>query len=238
MEIFWGELIGTMILIRRENGAVANVLLKGSKGHASGWIVITAGWGFAVAIAAYIAGWVSGAHINPAITLALAIAGKSPWSTVPLYCFAQLLGAMLGAVLVWLTYYPHWKVTENMEAKFSCFATKPAIRNLFWNFVTECIATFVLVFGVLAIMDPHNQVTGGMVPYLVGILVFVIGLSLGGPTGYAINPARDLGPRIMYYFLPVSRRRSFDITYAWVPILGPFAGGALAALGYQLFFSP
>jgi len=237
MHIFWGELLGTMLLIVLGNGAVANVLLKQSKGYASGWIVITAGWGFAVVAAAYVAGWISGAHINPAITLAFALIGKSSWSVVPLYIFAQIIGAMLGAILVWLAYFPHWQRTENDEIKFACFATSPAIRNVFWNCVTETIATFVLVLGVLAITDPHNQVSNGFVPYLVGILVFGIGLSLGGPTGYAINPARDLGPRIIFYLLPIAQKRNFDWGYAWVPIVGPLLGATVAAVVYPLFFN-
>lgn len=237
MHIFWGELLGTMLLILLGNGVVANVVLKKSKGYDSGWIVIAAGWGFAVAVAAYIAGWISGAHINPAVTLALAIAGKSPWSTVPLYCLAQFIGAMLGSLLVWLSYFPHWNKTEDETTKLCCFATVPAIRKLVWNFVTEFIATFVLLFGVLAIMDPHNQISPGMTPYLVGILVFSIGLSLGGPTGYAINPARDLGPRLVYFFLPLASKRSFDWKYAWIPVLAPFLGGALAAYVYQQFLA-
>lgn len=234
MKIFLGELIGTMILILLGNGTVANVVLKKSKGHGSGWIVITAGWGVAVAVAAYIAGWVSGGHINPAVTFALAIVGKNPWGDLPVYFFAQLLGAMIGAFLVWIVYYPHFKITQ--EDTLPCFATKPAVRSLFWNFLTEMIATFVLIFGVMALSDPNNEVTGGMVPYLVGILVFAIGLALGGPTGYAINPARDLGPRIVYSMLPVSKGRSFDAGYAWIPILAPASGSALAAVLYRLFF--
>lgn len=216
------------------NGVVANVLLKETKGNHSGWIVITAGWGFAVAIAVY-CGWLSGAHFNPAVTFGFAVIGKTAWQLVPIYWSAQLLGAMAGQFLVWCTYYAHWFATTDSVLKLLCFSTKPAIRNNGLNFLTETIATAVLLFGILIIYDPHNGVGAGIGPYLVGILIFSIGLSLGGPTGFAINPARDLGPRIMHSFLPIGKRGSSEWDYAWIPIFGPLLGGALGACVYYFF---
>lgn len=238
MNIFWGELIGTMLLILLGNGVVANVLLSKSKGYHSGWIVITAGWGFAVGIAVYVSGWVSGAHLNPAITLGFCLIGKTAWALFPLYFLSQMLGAMVGAFLVWVAYYPHWKATYEATPKLLCFCTQPAIRNLKWNFLNEAIGTAVLLIGVLGIFDVHNQISGGMGPYIVGILVFSIGLSLGGPTGYAINPARDLGPRIIHALLPISLRGKSDWAYAWVPVLGPLAGSVLGTVVYQYLIAP
>jgi glycerol uptake facilitator protein len=238
MHIFLGELIGTLLLVLLGNGVVANVLLNKTKGYHSGWIVITAGWGFAVGIAVYVVGWASGGHINPAVTLGFCLVGKTPWSLLPLYVLSQMLGAMLGALLVYLSYFPHWKATYDPTSKLLCFATHPAIRNTKWNFVTEVIGTAVLLMGVLGIIDSHNQIAGGMGPYAMGILVFSIGLSLGGPTGYAINPARDLGPRIVHSLLPFSKRGSSEWGYSWVPLCGPLLGGALGALLYQWLIAP
>lgn len=238
MNIFWGELIGTMLLILLGDGVVANVLLNKSKGHNSGWIVISAGWGFAVGIAVYATGWASGGHINPAVTLGFCLAGKTAWNLFPLYVLSQMLGAILGAILVWLSYYPHWRVTYDSTNKLLCFATHPAIRNYKWNFITEVIGTAVLLIGVLGIFDAHNHISNGMGPYAVGILVFSIGLSLGGPTGYAINPARDLGPRIVHAFLPFSSRGSSEWDYAWVPVFGPLLGSAIGTLIYQFLIAP
>jgi len=238
MNIFWGELIGTMLLVLLGNGVVANVLLTKSKGHNSGWIVISAGWGFAVGIALYATAWASGGHINPAVTLGFCIAGKTAWNLFPLYATSQMIGAILGAILVWLCYFPHWRATYDSTHKLLCFATHPAIRNYKWNFVTEVIGTAVLLVGVLGIFDAHNLVSGGMGPYAVGILVFSIGLSLGGPTGYAINPARDLGPRIVHAFLPISSRGSSEWSYSWVPVLGPLLGGVLGTLLYEFLIAP
>ena len=233
MNIFWGELIGTMLLILLGNGVVANVLLKQSKGYQSGWIVITAGWGVAVAVAVYVAGWASGAHLNPAVTLGFCLSGITDWDLFFVYVFSQMIGAMLGALAVWLTYFPHWKLTEDGTHKLMCFATHPAVRNYKWNFITEVIGTAVLIVGVLGIFNVHNQIASGMGPYAVGILVFSIGLSLGGPTGYAINPARDLGPRLIFAVLPIARKKSADWPYAWVPVLGPLCGAVLGALIYK-----
>jgi glycerol uptake facilitator protein len=233
MSIFLGELIGTMLLVLLGNGVVANVLLSKTKGHQSGWIVITAGWGFAVSVGVYVAGWASGGHLNPAVTLGFCLVQKTPWDLLPLYVVSQMLGAMLGALLVYFSYCPHFRATYDPVNKLLCFATHPAIRAQRWNFVTEVIGTAVLLIGVLGIIDVHNQLASGMGPYAIGILVFSIGLSLGGPTGYAINPARDLGPRIVHALLPFSKRGSSEWGYSWVPVFGPLLGGALGALLYQ-----
>ncbi|MBS0649129.1 MAG: aquaporin family protein [Verrucomicrobia bacterium] len=238
MSIFWGELIGTMILVLLGNGVVANVLLTRTKGHNSGWIVISAGWGFAVAMAVYITGWASGGHYNPAVTLGFCIAKKTAWDLIPLYLSGQFIGALLGAVLVWFSYFPHWQKTPDPQMKLLSFATQPAIRNYTWNFVCELIGTFVLLLGVLGIFDMHNGIASGMGPYAVGILIFAIGLSLGGPTGYAINPVRDLGPRIAYAVLPIKGKGSADWAYSWIPIVAPLLGGALGALIYLLYIQP
>lgn len=235
MKIFIAEFIGTMLLVLLGNGAVANVLLARSKGHHSGWIVITAGWGFAVAIAVYVTGWVSGGHLNPAITLGFYLSGITPAALIPLYVIGQFLGAMLGALLVYLSYQPHWKITLEPHAKLLCFATAPAIRRPFWNFINEVIGTAVLLIGILGIFNVHNGIASGMGPYAVGILIFSIGLSLGGPTGYAINPARDLGPRLVHFMLPIPGKGKSDWKYAWVPLLGPLIGGALGAVLYDWF---
>ncbi len=238
MNIFWGELIGTMLLVLLGNGVVANVLLNKSKGQNSGWIVISAGWGFAVGIAVYATGWASGGHFNPAVTLGFCLVGKTAWSLMPLYLFSQMLGAILGAFLVYLSYFPHWRATHDSLPKLLCFATYPAIRNYKWNFVTEVIGTAVLLMGILGILNTNNQIASGMGPYAIGILIFSIGLSLGGPTGYAINPARDLGPRIVHSLLPFSKRGSSEWGYAWVPIFGPLLGGALGTLLYEFLIAP
>jgi glycerol uptake facilitator protein len=234
MSIFLAEWIGTLVLILLGNGVVANVLLQRSKGQNSGWIVICSGWGFAVAVAVYLVGWISGAHLNPAVTLGMALHGTIPWDLVPVYWAAQMLGGILGGALVWLAYYPHWGITENPTLKLLCFSTQPAIRNLPWNFLTEVVGTAVLLAGVLGIFNVHNQISAGMGPYAVGILVFSIGLSLGGPTGYAINPARDLGPRIAHALLPIQGKGPSDWSYAWIPVVAPLIGGALGVMIYRL----
>lgn len=234
MNIFIGELIGTAILILLGNGVVANVVLNKSKGQNSGWIVITLGWGMAVTVAVYTAGWMSGAHINPAVTFALAYTGGIDVATVPAYVAGQMLGAMIGSVFVWLTYGDHWKATEDAGGKLACFATGPAIRDYKKNVVTEIIGTAMLVCGVLGITATQNGLGSGIAPLLVGFLVLSIGLSLGGPTGYAINPARDLGPRIMHAILPIPGKGSSDWGYAWVPVVAPMIGGVLGAMVYNL----
>lgn len=232
MTIFLGEFIGTLLLILLGNGSVANVLLKESKGESSGWIVITTAWGFAVAMSVYTVGWATGGHLNPAVTFGLAIAQKTPWNILPLYILAQLLGAMAGSLLVYWTYYPHFLKSQNKTNQLLIFCTKPAIRCIPWNFATEVIATAVLLIGVLGISNYHNGLACGIGPIAVGFLVFSIGLSLGGPTGFAINPARDLGPRMMHGLLPLPEKGSSDWSYAWVPILGPFLGSAIGSLIY------
>jgi glycerol uptake facilitator protein len=238
MHIFWAELIGTFLLVLLGNGVVANVLLTKTKGHNSGWISISAGWGFGVAMAVYATGWVSGGHFNPAVTLGFCLAKKTAWQLVPLYLSGQMAGAILGAIFVWLSYFPHWQKTPDPQMKLLCFATQPAIRSLGWNFVCELIGTMVLLIGILGIFDMHNGISSGLGPYAVGILIFSIGLSLGGPTGYAINPARDLGPRLAYALLPIKGKGPADWGYAWVPILAPLIGGMLGAMIYLLYIEP
>ena len=234
MSTFLAEFLGTLILITLGNGVVANVVLRHTKGHNTGWIVITTGWACAAAVSVYLVNAVSGAHLNPAVTIALAAIGKFPWLQVPAYVAAQLLGAIAGSVLVWLAYLPHWAETEDPAAKLACFATAPAIRRPLANLVTEAIATAVLVLGVLAILRPEDLVpnTGfekGFAPLLVGLLVWSVGLCLGGSTGYAINPARDLGPRIAHALLPVAGKGGGDWGYAWIPVAGPILGGIIGA---------
>nr|WP_282186014.1 MIP/aquaporin family protein [Ochrobactrum sp. Marseille-Q0166] len=226
---FIGEFLGTMMLILLGDGVVANVLLAKSKGQNSGWIVITAGWGFAVlcgVMVAVAAG--SAGHLNPAVTLAFYAAGTFPPAEVVPYIVAQMLGAFAGAVLVYLAYLPHWKPTEDKGLKLGVFCTGPAIRNIPANCLTEIIGTFVLVFVVIAIGAKAVGATGALGPLMVGLLVWALGVSLGGPTGYAINPARDLGPRIAHALLPIPGKGSSDWSYAWVPVAAPIIGGFLA----------
>jgi glycerol uptake facilitator protein len=243
MTPFFAEIVGTMLLVLLGDGVVANVLLNKSKGQNSGWIVITTGWGLAVTISVYSVGWISGAHLNPAVTLGLAAIGQFPAANVAPYIAAQMTGAFLGAVLVWLAYLPHWSATPDQGLKLAVFCTGPAVRKPAMNLLTEIIGTFVLVLGVLAILSPKNLnpqsgLKDGIGPALVGLLVWSIGLSLGGPTGYAINPARDLGPRIAHALLPISGKGSSDWGYAWVPVVGPLVGGVLGALFYKLCWNP
>lgn len=238
MSTFLAEVLGTMILITLGDGVVANVVLQKNKGQASGWIVITTGWALAVTIAVYLVGSISGAHLNPAVTIGLAAIGKFSWALVPSYVAAQMIGAILGSILVWLAYLPHWAATEDKGAKLAVFATGPAIRQPVPNLITEIIGTAVLVLGVLAILRPENLVpnTGfdkGFAPFLVGLLVWSIGLSLGGPTGYAINPARDLGPRLAHALLPIPGKGDSDWGYAWIPVIGPILGGVLGAMVFK-----
>jgi glycerol uptake facilitator protein len=238
MTIFTAELIGTMLLVLLGDGVVANVLLNKSKGQNSGWIVITAGWGLAVMVGAYSVASVSGAHLNPAVTIGLASIGKLDWNAVPVYIAAQMIGAIIGAVLVWLAYLPHWKITEDKAAVRGVFCTAPAVRNTTANLLTEIIGTFVLVVGALAIPSTRNMIeegfSRGLGPLLIGFLVWSIGLSLGGPTGYAINPARDLGPRIAHAILPIPGKTDSDWGYAWIPVVGPIIGGVAGALFCKL----
>ncbi|MFP3596112.1 MIP/aquaporin family protein [Chryseobacterium sp. SIMBA_029] len=239
MTPFIAELIGTMLMILLGNGVVANVVLKGTKGNNSGWIVITTAWALAVFVGVTIAGPVSGAHLNPAVTIGLALAGKFSWDLVPSYIAAQMIGGMLGAFLVWLFNKDHFAITEDEGAKLACFSTAPAIRKTSSNLISEIIGTFVLIFVIFHFSDPsislHTDPTakvglGSVGALPVTLLVWAIGLSLGGTTGYAINPARDLAPRIMHAVLPV--KGSSDWGYAWIPVVGPIAGAALAAVLY------
>lgn len=234
--VYLAEVIGTMILIILGDGVVANVVLSKNKGESSGWIVITTGWGLAVTMAVYAVGWISGAHINPAVTVGLAAAGKFDWALVPGYIIAQLIGAFIGAVIVWLAYKTHFEATENKDLKLAVFCTGPAIRNTFWNLITEIVGTFVLVGGVVWIFNSNNGIAGGLGPIAVGFLVWSIGLSLGGPTGYAINPARDLGPRIAHLLLPIPDKRDSDWGYSWIPVVGPIIGGILGAVLFGTVF--
>jgi glycerol uptake facilitator len=238
LSIIGAETIGTCLLILLGDGVVAAVLLNKSKAQNSGWIVITFGWGFGVMAGVYAIGQFSGAHLNPAVTLGLWINGNIDGGDVPKYLIGEFAGAMLGAFLVWAAYYVHWAETEDPGLKLSVFCTGPAIRNYPANVVTEVIGTLVLVFGVLAFIDPGNKGPGtsGLTGLLVAFLVVGIGLSLGGPTGYAINPARDLGPRIMHAILPIPGKGTSDWEYAWVPVVGPLIGGAIGAAFYVWFF--
>jgi glycerol uptake facilitator protein len=244
MQAYIGEFIGTMILIILGDGVVAGVLLRNSKAENSGWIVITFGWGMAVAVAVYCVGQFSGAQINPAVTIANAVTGNLEWALVPGYIIAQFLGAFVGAVIVWLAYLPHWAETEDEGLKLGVFSTAPAIYNTPANLITEIIGTFVLVFGIFGIVANAGAVGGnaaavigsGLNPLIVGLLVLAIGLSLGGPTGYAINPARDLGPRIAHAVLPIAGKGGNDWGYSWIPVVGPIIGGILGAVLFTLLF--
>ncbi|MEO6134913.1 MAG: MIP/aquaporin family protein [Ginsengibacter sp.] len=235
MSPFVAELIGTLILILLGNGVVANVLLKDTKGNGGGWIVITTGWALAVFAGVVVAGPYSGAHLNPAVSIGLAIAGKFPWADVPSYILAQMIGAMLGALLVWITYKNHFEATESAGLKAACFYTSPAIKNTTLNLISEAIGTFVLLFAVFYFTNaefgeektPMGLGSLGAIP--VAFIVWSIGLSLGGTTGYAINPARDLGPRIVHTFLPFKEKEKNDWKYFWIPIAGPLTGAAIAA---------
>jgi glycerol uptake facilitator len=241
MSAFIAEILGTFFLILLGNGVVANIVLKDTKANDSGWMVITTGWGLAVYVGVIVAGPYSGAHLNPAVTVSLAIAGLFDWVEVMPYILAQLIGAMTGSFVVWLIYKDHYNITDDKEGIKASFCTAPAIRNFSRNFLTEVVGTFVLIFAVLYIAGPELSIGSeevvnfglgsiGAIP--VAFVVWVIGLSLGGLTGYAINPARDLGPRIIYTLLPLKFKRSSDWSYAWIPIIAPLVGGGLAAALY------
>lgn len=238
MTLFTAELVGTALLILLGNGVVANALLRGTKGEGSGWIVITWGWGMAVFVGVFAAARFSGAHLNPAVTVGLAASGQLDVAEMPIYIVAQMLGAMLGSFLVWVQYHPHWAPTENLDLKLATFCTAPAIRNTPANLVSEIIGTFVLVFGVLLLASPDVGL-GALDALPVGLLVLVIGLSLGGTTGYAINPARDLGPRIVHALVPMpGGKRDSDWGYSWIPVVGPLIGAVVAALLYLALVGP
>ena len=234
MSIFGAEVIGTALLILLGNVVVACVLLNLSKGQNAGWIVITFGWGFGVMAGAYAVGQFSGAHLNPAVTVAIWIQGTIDGGDAIKYFIGEFLGAMIGAALVFFAYYQHFGETEDPGLKLAVFSTGPAIRNTLWNLVTEIIATVVLTAGILAIVNPGNKgvAASGLGTLLVAFLVVGIGLSLGGPTGYAINPARDLGPRIMHAVLPIPGKGPSDWGYAWIPVVGPLIGGVIGGLFY------
>jgi glycerol uptake facilitator protein len=233
MTPFLGEVSGTALLIVLGDGVVANVILNKTKGQGSGWIVITFGWAMAVYVGVFVAAPFSKAHLNPAVTLAFAFIGKLEWSMVPLYIAAQLLGAMIGAFFVWLSYRLHFNATPDADTKLGVFCTIPAIRHTISNLLTEIIGTFVLIFGVLYIAAPANSL-GALDALPVSLLVLGIGLSLGGPTGYAINPARDLGPRIMHFLLPIPGKGNSDWAYSWIPVVGPCIGALLAAILFKM----
>jgi glycerol uptake facilitator protein len=233
MTPFFGEFIGTGMVIILGQGVVSNVVLDKTKGHNSGWIVISFGWAMAVFVGVYCSAASSKAHLNPAVTLAFAVLGKISWRLVPMYVTAQLLGAMAGSVVAWLCFRPHFGQTADANAKLAVFCTAPAIRRYGDNLLTEVIATFVLILGVLFIAAPSNSL-GALDALPVSLLVLGIGLGPGGPTGYAINPARDLGPRIMHALLPIPGKRDSDWSYAWVPVLGPLLGSLLAVAVFSL----
>jgi glycerol uptake facilitator protein len=235
MENLLAELVGTAILVTLGNGVVAGVLLAQSKAQNAGWIVIATGWGLALAVAVYAVGAVSGAHLNPAITIGQVAVGELSIGDAVPYLVGQFVGAFLGAVLVWLHYLPHWEATDDPGLQLAAFSTGPAIRRPVANLIAEAIGTFVLAFGVSAILQESNDV-GPLAGLLIGGLLFGIGLSLGGPTGYAINPARDLAPRVAHAILPIPGKGDSDWAYAWVPVVGPVIGGVLGALTFRLLY--
>ena len=250
LQIILGEIFGTAVLVLLGDGVVANVLLAKTKGNqttgvgnSNGWIVITWAWAMAVFIGVVVAGPLTGAHLNPAVTLALAVmhsmnsAAGIGWDMVPGYWLGEMVGAIIGAALVLLFYWDHFKETEDKVLKLAVFSTVPNIRNYGLNLISEIIGTFVLLFGIFAFGQPNTQAPAGLGGLPVALLVLVIGLSLGGTTGYAINPARDLGPRLVHQFLPVPNKGDSDWSYAWIPVVGPLIGGALAAIVYYVFFT-
>lgn len=234
MSIYLAELLGTMLLILLGDGVVANVCLDKSKANGSGWIVIATGWALAVTIPVFIFGPISGAHFNPAVTLGLAAIGKFPWADVPLFILCQMLGAFIGACLVYVYYKNHFDATEDKDTKRGVFCTAPAIKHTVNNFICEFIGTFVLVFAILGIAN--TKMVDGISPLVVGLIIWVIGITLGGTTGYAINPARDLGPRIAHAILPIKGKGDSDWGYAWIPIVAPILGGIVAALVFNGIF--
>ena len=234
MNAFFAEFFGTAMIIVFGSGVVSNVLLTGTKGNNSGWIVISFGWAIGVFTGVLIAAPVSGAHLNPAVTLALVLAGKFSWSLLPLYICAQMLGAMFGAFLAWLAYKKHFDATADADLKLAVFCTAPNIRSYGFNVLTEVIGTYVLALAVLYMAAPEVGL-GSLNALPVALVVLGLGLSLGGPTGYAINPARDLGPRLMHFFLPITGKRDSDWKYSWVPVVGPLIGASLAAIMFDMF---
>ncbi|MCB8995159.1 MAG: aquaporin family protein [Bacteroidales bacterium] len=236
MHAFIAEFIGTAMILLLGGGVVANVLLKQTKGNNGGWIVITFGWAIAVFTGVLIAAPYSGAHLNPAVTIGLVLANKFSPSLIPMYITAQVLGAMFGSLLVWLAYKKHFDISEDSGAILAIFCTSPSIRSYGYNILTEAIGTFCLVLAVLFMAKPDVGL-GALNALPVSLVVLGIGLSLGGPTGYAINPARDFGPRLLHYILPLKYKGTSDWKYSWVPIVGPVLGGAIAALGYSIIIN-
>ncbi len=234
MSPYLAEFFGTMLLIVLGDGVVAGVILKGTKSENAGWLTIVAGWGLAVTLAIYAVGSVSGAHLNPAVTIALAWSGSFGWNLVPGYCLAQFTGAFVGGILVWLHYLPHWSRTDSASTKLAVFCTAPAVRSTIPNIISEIIGTMVLVLALLFI--GANRFADGLNPLIVGLLIVSIGLSLGGTTGFAINPARDLGPRIAHFILPIPGKGPSDWSYSWIPVISPIIGGVLGAVMYKFFF--
>ena len=243
MSEFTAEVLGTMLLILLGTGVVANVVLKGTKGNNAGWMVVTTGWALSVYVGVVVAGPYSGAHLNPAVSIGLAIAGKFPWAKVGIYIAAQMLGSVIGAMVMWIVYKDHFNATTDPDAQLAVFSTGPAIKNRVFNLLSEIVGTFVLVFVVFYITNAEiiNDKTpiglGSVGALPVAFLVWAIGLGLGGTTGYAINPARDLGPRIAHAILPIKQKGSSEWKYAWIPIVGPLIGAALAGLFYLLLNS-
>lgn len=235
MNVYLAEFFGTALLLLMGGGVVANVNLKKSNGEGADWIVIAIGWGLAVTLGVYAVGQFSGAHLNPAVTLSLAINGDFPWVQVPGFMVVQILGGIVGGILTWLMYLPHWRATEDKATKLAVFSTAPALKNYVANFISEIIGTAVLTAGLLFI--GANKFTDGLNPLIVGALIVAIGVSLGGTTGYAINPARDLGPRIAHAILPIHGKGGSGWGYAIVPVLGPLVGGMVGAVIYRLVFS-
>ena len=232
MSTYVAEFIGTLILVLLGNGVVGGVVLKGTKSEGAGWFTIVVGWGIAATLAVLAVGKISGSHLNPAITLALAVKGDFPWENVGGYIVAQFLGAIVASVLVWLHYGPHWRPTTDADTKRAVFCTIPSTRNTFYNLFSEIIATGVLVLIILLL--GATEFTQGLKPFAIGLVIVSIGLSLGGTTGFAINPARDLGPRIAHFLLPIHGKGSSDWGYAWIPVVGPILGGVLAVYVFGL----
>ncbi|MCU9612699.1 aquaporin family protein [Caldibacillus lycopersici] len=234
MSPFLGEVLGTAVLILFGGGVVAGASLDKTKSNGAGWVVISLAWGLAVTMGVYASGQFSGAHLNPAVTIGLALAGEFAWADVPSYILAQMIGAFIGAALVFFHYYKHFQATSDQATKLGVFSTGPAIRHTFSNLTSEIIGTFILVLGILFI--GANNFTEGLNPLAVGSLIVVIGMALGGTTGYAINPARDLGPRLAHALLPIPNKGSSDWSYSWIPVVGPIIGGGLGALTYNALF--
>ena len=235
MNAYLGEFIGTCMLVILGDGVVASCLLKKTKAENGGWLIIVLAWGLAVMLAIFAVGRISGAHLNPAVTIAFAFKGDFPQDKVLGYVLSQFAGGLVGAIIVWFHFLPHWKQTKDTDAKLAVFCTAPAIRNTFYNFMSEVVATSILVLGLLFI--GANEFSKGLNPIVVGLLIVSIGLSLGSTTGFAINPARDLGPRIAHFLLPIGNKGKSDWAYSWIPVVGPIVGGLLGVYLYTTLFT-